>query len=298
MKKISFLGLSGSGKTCYLYAASHLLGQGIHTREGSISVVSADTGRSVILNNGFKEMDGECPVWPKGTSNTMFFPFELYINGISRMNFEICDYRGGVLYDTKDESHDQRQSLYRESSCVVIFIDAYTLMRAFRLKNETDICMTFKRGDVPEFTYSEAMSELNHLKVVINEARRAIRQDIPILLTITKKDILLNDELYIAIEKLKSHMDILFSSETPNPIGITAVSLGSNLGSGELNQGGQKKILGQMHLSVVNNIHIPILFPLFLDIDMSLTEKCIAAKLFNSGAIQLYIKGKRAVISF
>lgn len=298
MKNVCFLGLSGSGKTCYLYAAAHILGQGIHTSVGSVSIVCADIGRSTLLNNGFLSMDGKCPVWPKGTNDTTYFPFELYIGGTLKAELEICDYRGGVFTTASDDAFEERKALYEESSCVVVFIDAYTLLQAFKLKTENEIAKTFKRGDVKEITYSEAISELNHLKVIINDARRNIQSNVPILLTITKKDILSTDELNLAIEQLKLHMNILFSEETPNPVGITAVSLGTDLGSGELNQDGQKKILGQMLLSVSNNIHVPMLFPLFLDVNLSDAEKNLARKLFSSNAIQLYIKGKPAIISF
>lgn len=300
MKKICLLGLSGSGKSCYLYAASHLLQVGIRTSVGTVSIVCSDTGRSSDLNNGIKDMDGICPVWPKGTDkiHTKYFPYELYVKGAKKLEFEVCDYRGGVFNETDDNAHDERLMLYEESNCVVVFIDAYTLLQAFRLKNEDEISKTFTRGDLLKRTYSDAISELNHLKVIANEARRNISQDTPILLVITKKDILLEDELKEATDKLKMHMDIFFSEETSNPVGITAISLGSNLGAGGETQDGQKKMLGQMHLSVSNNIHIPILFPLFIDMDLSLEEKELAKKIFNSNHIQLYVKGKPAVISF
>lgn len=300
MKKICFIGLSGSGKTCYLYAASHLLQDGIRTSVGSVTIVCADIGRSSELKEGFKEMDGTCPVWPKGTdkSHTKYFPYELYIGGSKKLEFEICDYRGGVFDETNDAAHDERLTLYEESNCIVVFIDAYTLLQAFRLKNEDEISKAFTRGDRLKITYSDAISELNHLKVVVNEARRNISPDTPILMVITKKDILLENELEDAIEKLKTHMNIFFSEETSNPVGITAISLGLNLGAGEETQDGQKKMLGQMLLSVSNNIHIPMLFPLFIDLDLSLNEKKLAKKLFNSNSIQLYIEGAPAVISY
>lgn len=300
MRKICFLGISGSGKSCYLYAASHLLQDGIRTSLGSVSIVCSNIGRSSDLSEGFKEMDGKYPVWPKGTdkSHTKCFPFELYVKGNRKLEFEIYDYRGGVFYETSDDAHDERQTLYGESNCIVVFIDAYTLLQAFRLKNEDGISKAFTRGDLPKRTYSDAISELNHLKVIVNEARKNISQDTPILLVITKKDILLDNELEDAIDKLKIHMDMFFSEGTSNPVGITAISLGSNLGAGEVTQDGQKKMLGQMHLSVSNNIHIPMLFPLFIDLDLSENEKELANKIFNRNSIQLYVKGKPALISF
>ena len=303
MIKICFLGLSGSGKTCYLYAASHVLTEGIHTSEGSVSILSTSVNRNIILNQGIEDMDNrEQAVWPKGSDKTRDFPYELYVNGKKKTQFEIYDYRGGALYDDSDNAQDEREELYetfKESSCIVIFIDAYTLMKAFSLKNTEDEYIAYQKGDLESESITKAINKLNHLKLIVNEACQYIEQDVPILLTITKKDILTDDELCVAIEKLKTNMSHLFSTENPNLVGITAVSLGDNLGAGDFNKDMKKKLTGCLHLDLSQNIHIPILFPLFLGVELSsIEESRIAQKIFNSNVIQLYIKGKPAFITF
>ncbi len=302
MIKICFLGLSGSGKTCYLYAASHVLTEGIQTSEGAVSILSTSVNSNILLNKGIEDMDnGEQAVWPKGSDQTRDFPYELYINGIKKTPFEIYDYRGGALYDDSGKAQHEREELYktiRESSCIVVFIDAYTLMKAFSLKNPEEESLAYRQGDREAESIIKAINTLNHIKLIMNEARQHIEQDIPILLTITKKDILSNDELNIAIEKLKINMSTLFSETNPNPVGITAVSLGTNLGAGEFNKDMKKKLTGCLHLDVSQNIHIPILFPLFLGIELSPKESRIAQKIFNGSVVQMYIEGKPAVITF
>ena len=139
---------------------------------------------------------------------------------------------------------------------------------------------------------------LNHLKLIMSEARQYLQQEVPILLTITKKDILSEEELNLAMEKLKTNMTTLFSEANPNPVGITAVSLGTNLGAGEFNEDMKKKLTGCLHLDVSQNIHIPILFPLFNGLELSANEAQIARKIFNNNIIKMYIKGKPAVITF
>lgn len=302
MMKICFLGLSGSGKTCYLYAASHVLTEGIRTSDGAVSILSTTIPSNVILNKGIQDMiNKDDSVWPAGSNETRIFPYDLYVEGKRKARFEVYDYRGGALYEDKDDAQDEREELYevfQQSSCIVIFLDAYTLMTAFSLKNDTDASYAYKKGNIKEDSVIKAVNKLNHIKVVINEARERIQKDVPILLTITKKDILSDNELNIAIEKLKQNMAILFASENPNPIGITAVSLGKNLGAIDNNRGVKKRLTGSLHLDVSQNIHIPMLFPLFLGIDLSDKEKNIASKIFNNNVIQLYVRGKRAWIAF
>lgn len=300
--KICFLGLSGSGKTCYLYAASHVLTEGIRTLEGSVSILCTSVNRNILLNEGIEDMDnGDQAVWPRGSDQTREFPYELYINGIKRTQFEIYDYRGGALYDDSDIAQDEREELYetfKESSCIVVFIDAYTLMKAFSLKNQEDESDAYRKGDLKAESVIRANNRLNHLKLIMSEARQYLQQEVPILLTITKKDILSDDELNLAMEKLKINMTTLFSQANPNPVGMTAVSLGTNLGAGEFNEDMKKKLTGCLHLDVSQNIHIPILFPLFNGLELSANEAQIARKIFNNKVLKMYIEGKPAVIAF
>lgn len=300
--KICFLGLSGSGKTCYLYAASYVLTEGIRTAEGSVSILCTSVDRNIQLNNGIEDMDnGDQAVWPRGSDQTIEFPYELYINGIKRSQFEIYDYRGGALYDDSDKAQDEREELYetfKESSCIVVFIDAYTLMKAFSLKNHEDESEAYRIGGHKVESNLKVNNKLNHLKLIMSEARQYLQKEVPILLTITKKDILSEDELNTAMEMLKNKMSTLFSETNPNPVGITAVSLGTNLGAGELNEDMKKKLTGCLHLDVSQNIHIPILFPLFNGLELSSKEAQIARKIFNNNVLKMYIEGKPAFITF
>lgn len=300
--KICFLGLSGSGKTCYLYAASHVLTEGIRTPVGSVSILCTSVSRNIHLNNGIEDMDnGDQALWPRGSDQTSEFPYELYINGNKRTRFEIYDYRGGALYDDSDSAQDEREELYKtfnESSCIVVFIDAFTLMKAFSLKNHEDESEAYRKGGLNVESILRANNKLNHLKLIIDEARQYLQQEVPILLTITKKDILSEEELNNAMEMLKNNMSTLFSKANPNPVGITAVSLGENLGAGEENEDRKRKLTGCLHLDVSKNIHIPILFPLFNGLELSQKEVQIARKIFNNNVIKMYIEGKPALITF
>ena len=78
-------------------------------------------------------------------------------------------------------------------------------------------------------------------------------------------------------------------------IGITAVSLGENLGAGEADEEQRKRLTGHLMLDVSQNLHIPILFALFLGINTSDNEKKIAMRIFNNDVVKLFIGGERAI---
>lgn len=294
--KICFLGLSRSGKTCYLYAASNVLSEGIITDCGTVSIMSTNEQQNIRLNEGIEDM--ESGVWPKGSDQTMVFPFDFMINGQFKSSFLIYDYRGGALYDKKDKAQDEREELYetfKDSSCIVFLIDAYTLIDAFDLKDKEDDFAIHKKGSTEKMTSTAARNRIKHLELIVRKCREVSDKNVPILLTITKKDILSQSELDEGIKRLQAILPTIFSPENNVTIGITTVSLGQNLGAGEPNEEQKKRLTGRLKLDVSQNLHIPILFALFMSMETSEKEKKIAQRIFKDDVIQLYVGGKRAV---
>ena len=62
---ICLLGLSGSGKTCYLYTMSHVLANGISINGHTISATSTDRRQQLRLNRGIEQMANG--IWPDGS---------------------------------------------------------------------------------------------------------------------------------------------------------------------------------------------------------------------------------------
>ena len=86
---ICLLGLSGSGKTCYLYTMSHLLAKGISINGHTISATSMHRQQQLRLNRGIEQMARGN--WPDGSTDTITYPFELTFDGSSKGNFTIYD---------------------------------------------------------------------------------------------------------------------------------------------------------------------------------------------------------------
>ena len=129
--KISLLGLTGSGKTCYLYAAAQVLARGVSVNGHKISATPSNRQQAVRLHRGIEQMArGK---WPEGSMNTLTYPFELKIDGKSVFPFTIYDYRGSMLDGLSDDDQDDTEEIFetfRESSCIVILVDGDTIMDA------------------------------------------------------------------------------------------------------------------------------------------------------------------------
>lgn len=296
MMKICFLGLSRSGKTCYLYAASNVLSDGIYTENGNLSIMSTNEQRNIRLNEGIEAM--ERGFWPKGSDQTMAFPFDFFINGQHKCHFQIYDYRGGALYDVRDNAQDEREELYdtfKDASCIVFFIDAYTLLDAFFLKKTEDDVAIHHKGSIEKMTPTAARNRIKHLELIVRKCREISECNIPILLTITKKDILSQEELDNGIERLRTILPTIFARDNNITIGITAVSLGEDLGAGEPDEEQKKRLTGHLMLDVSQNLHIPILFALSLGVELSAKEKMIVNRIFRNDSVKLFVGGERAV---
>ena len=73
MGKVSIFGVSGSGKTCYLYAMSQVLSGGAVQDGFKLSIIANDPIQERQLNEGYLKMAGG--EWPESTSVTTEYDF-------------------------------------------------------------------------------------------------------------------------------------------------------------------------------------------------------------------------------
>lgn len=298
---ICFLGLTGSGKTCYLYAASHVLMGGVNVDGARLSIMPTNEQQRIRLNRGIEEMTGDTPtgeaLWPMGSDHTTTFPFEFMINGEEQFDFDIYDYRGHALDDLRDEAQDEREELYdsfTDTSCIVFLVDGYTLADAMGLEDTAQRA----RRSTRRKSRLKAKNEIQYLEMVVHKCHK-IKPDVPVLLTITKRDIFSPDELSAGIEFLKGILPTLFfhsegvARNGKLLVGITSVSLGRDLVDGEKNEVGQSRLEGNIMINVSQDLHIPILFALMMALDGSSIDR-YAKQLFNQKVL-LYRNGERVI---
>lgn len=291
---ICLLGLSGSGKTCYLYTMSHVLAKGISINGHTISATSVQRLQQLELNRGIEQMaNGR---WPDGSLSTINYPFELKIDGRAMGSFTIYDYRGSALDGVNEadiEDYEELFGTFIDSSCIIFLIDGDTLLTALDPQ-----CIELEhRGDISFQSQLVARNKINYIESLIRECSDRINRNVPILLAITKKDIFSEKELAAGQELLKSLLPTLFSIHNDMIVGVTSVTLGRNL------HNDHGKLTGTLCLNAEGNVHLPVLFALLQKIDEesevfdnSDEMKSLIYQLFTSDRISFYKGGKEVII--
>lgn len=289
---ICLLGLSGSGKTCYLYTATHVLARGIKVNGHTISATSSNSQQTIKLNNGIEQMANG--IWPEGSNKTKTYHFDLKIDGKLVFPFTIYDYRGGMLNGLSERDQNDVKRIFdtfQESSCIVILVDGDTIMQALkpRLFSQTHRHNAYA-------TQLKARNELNYIESLVKECKGRMSENVPILLAITKSDIFFPEELENGKILLKELLPSMFSLRNDMIVGVTAVTLGENLHNEKGN------LSGTLWLNTDGNVHLPILFALFQKIDKigndADTEEArlLIRNLFSSNKITFYRGGRIAHI--
>lgn len=242
MQKISFLGLSGSGKTCYIYAMSHAMMEGIRFADNSILDVNCTkTYQMVKLHKQYVNMTNGH--WPESSVETTEYDYASHLKLKKLMDFQLQDYRGGLL-DTSDEDEiseqDELLDSFVDSSTLLFFVGADTVMDAMNGDFEEDF-------------------KLNLLNQLFRTFREKTHEaSIPVMVIVSKSDMIPDAKRVSVMEYVKQKLQGLFGAGTGLTVAITAVTLGKNLSNdcGELE--------GELIVRpTAGNIHIPIIFSLY-----------------------------------
>lgn len=253
MEQVSIFGLRGSGKSCYLYAMAEVMNSGVEiARNEKITITTPDLKQRIMLDKGF-EMLAE-GLWPQGSAETLVYDFEVKMNENGRfqnvMSFKMQDYRGGALNGTTEEDDEVREGLlkaFKNSTAIIFMVDGQSLLDVLP-GSEADLSKVVKARHNISF-----IQDLFRLYV----QRVGCANVVPILLAITKSDLLDADMLQRAKTYLKNNLPEIFNNGSGVFVAMTSVSIGENL----RNENG--KLQGRLVLNQRRNIHIPMLFPVY-----------------------------------
>ena len=241
--KISFYGLSGSGKSCYIFAMSQALSQGVPFSDGELlTVITPDPRQMLRLYKAYEKMiNGQ---WPAGNVESVNYNFNIRKALDLLMSLEITDFRGGLL-DTVDEDDKEEQenlfNSYKGSSVLLFFVGADKVKAAMN-------------GDPSARFNIQYLNTLYEQYLGFsNDARKT-----PVMVVLSKSDMLSKKEVPEAMSFLRNQMAAMFGQGTGITAGMTAITLGSNL----TNEGGELE--GDLDITpTAGNLNIPILFSLF-----------------------------------
>ena len=244
MEKVSLYGLSGSGKSCYIFAMAQALSQGVRFNDGQILTVRCPEPRQMAkLHKAYQQLvDG---VWPAGNIESVDYRFNCRLALSKSMDFEIKDYRGGLLNSDEDEEDiiDEQSALFESftgSNVLLFFIGADRIKEALNGDYNSVANLDFMNT-----LYERYLDDTHDAKT-------------PVMLVITKSDLLSDDEKVRAKRFVMNMFQSLFSTGTNLTSAITLVTLGKNLS----NIGGELE--GELVIGpTAGNIQIPILYSLF-----------------------------------
>lgn len=308
MGKISMFGVSGSGKTCFLYAMSQVLQCGASQgNDFRLSIIANDIQQQMALNNGYAEMalNGK---WPEGSNTTT--PYDLrvrvqYDDKFSEIipNLTLLDYAGGVWTNNSLHANEDRNNLmneFAESSAVLFIVDGITLLQAM---DQNDLHPSHRNvATIQEIVI--ARQQISFVENLFMCFKNKYSQVIPpVMIVVTKSDVFADvSELEKGKKLVKQYLPSIFAQGSEIEAGITTVSLGTGLGVGEDN-----RIVGQLSLNTQHNIHLPIVFGLYAYLsetyDNSPTDEQIEIEhliiplcQMMNGRVDMYKNGYPAII--
>ena len=243
MGKLSMYGLSGSGKSCYIFGMAQALSQGVKfTNDQVLTVRCPDIRQLRQLFRAYNMMSNG--KWPDGNIESVDYSFNCRLSFDKMlMDFIITDYRGGLLITDDDDDADEQKKLFdsfKDSNVLLFIIGADMVKAAMNNDPESNYYLIYLN------TLYENYLDISH------DAKT------PIMIVITKSDLLLPNEKETAKSYVLNLFRAFFGAGTRLTTAITMVTLGNNLSNDEGDLAGEL-IIGPSE----GNIQIPILFSLF-----------------------------------
>lgn len=244
--QITVLGMSGSGKTCYLLGLYYKMGAGLKGY-----TIATDEDTDVQLRDRYARLCdmtlGKDKRFPAGTDNTTRYKFNLQYGFESIMSFDWIDYPGGLLDRKNSGNLDEYENIKKtinNSSSLIICVDGSLLCGDDideKIDNVRDNC-----SNVINTFFTEYFNSNNQLP--------------PTAIIVTKYDICKDDtnqeELSEIIEEAFSPLFV--KNNNKKIVAIIPVSIGLNIMDNDC--AGKMKPL---------NIHLPI----FMGIWFALSEQ-------------------------
>ena len=123
--KVTMIGLSGAGKTCFLYAMYNFMS----IPQGGFVFTAKDPDVDLDLADGWDQIIID-KTWPRHTDESGNYDFYVQYAGAKIADFSWYDYRGGALMERSDSSEDVRylNNKISSSNALIIFLDADQLV--------------------------------------------------------------------------------------------------------------------------------------------------------------------------
>lgn len=242
--------------------------------------------------------------WPQPTNAPTIYDYCLRLQHQGRImeilpNLVVQDYRGGILdFGTDNDVAEYKKMIksFSESVAIVYVVDGNTLLAALE-SEDRDVVHRDRNIDIKESIYAkQQMSIVDNLFV---DFKRTHNNVPPILVAISKDDVLTTEELEVGKRIIKGVMPSIFGKGSNTISAITHFSLGV-----ELEKGIQSR---RLRLNTERNLHIPVLFGAYAEfcqqyeaarsdgVQRALSDMMREMRNIFRGRIDIYIDGERAI---
>jgi GTPase SAR1 family protein len=231
--KITMLGYTGTGKTCYMIGMYAFMKLGIN----GFTLSEQDLDRDLNLTEMWEFLIDK-RTWPKGSTQNINYIFDFNYAFQPIMGFEWLDYRGAALSDSCSKEEVQKLiEQIKQSDCLFLCISAEDLQLTSKMKRARAI-------------------KADRMNVLISEIGKAVKptanKPFPVSFVITKFDQYpkSNDPQQV-IEAIKE----IFPTFWTSPgwiVSVCPVSLGKELGE-NFEEGEIDPV----------NVHIPVSFAIY-----------------------------------
>ncbi|MEA5554031.1 hypothetical protein VB713_24125 [Anabaena cylindrica UHCC 0172] len=238
--KITMLGVSGAGKTCYMLGLYSTMQLGLQ----GFTLTTTDMDEDLRLTSLWERMvdsEGE-DRWPAGTSEPHEYEFD-FCYGMRRLiSFDWLDYRGGAMKDvsTQDDVQVLTKRL-RGSNCIFLCVSGEDL------KEEVSSPIELKN-----IARKSGIDRMNKFLTILTNNLSDSQRPFPIVILITKYDQCQKRTKEKLIEDIKQMFNVLFMPNQDWLIMLCPVSLGKDLATnrdeGEIDP---------------KNLHLPLVFALY-----------------------------------
>jgi len=233
--KITMLGTTGSGKTCFMVGMYAVMQLGVH----GFTLSAQDLDEDIDLSDKWEQLlEGGENRYPTGNIETHDYAFDFSYGFRKLMGFEWLDYRGGALKDksTQEDVQKLNESLL-DSSCIFLCISGQHLEKP--IENQGELLKLAKN------TRADRMNQ--HL----NQFREK-KGTVPVVIAITKFDLCAHRKREEVTEDIKKLFNALFTNNGEWLVMICPVSLGKALANDEVN-GTIEPV----------NLHLPLSFAIY-----------------------------------
>jgi GTPase SAR1 family protein len=239
IKKITMLGDSSSGKTCYVWGMYAAMSNNRH----GFSMIATDRdehSRLHALWEGLVNETGE-DRWPSPTDQALTYAFEFCDGYKPIIQFEWLDYRGSAMSDQSDaQDVKELRNYISESSCLFLCISGEHLREKVTSVNLAKVLINTKASIMG-----------GHLAYLSQTLKAQKRKIFPIVITLTKYDCIDRPQSEL-IEDVKQLFPPLFAENSDWLVMICPTSLGRELA--------QDRNSGRIE---PKNLDLPVVFALF-----------------------------------